>query len=91
MLDVDSYECFCGNELFMVTFVFRNISPFDPESNQLGPELIPDLAEREKKADFLEDMFQQKKEETEEDEYNREQDVYGQEEVYKSHFLNYSQ
>ena len=62
-----------------------NCSPFDPEEDNLGPEMIPDLAERQEKADELEEQFMQTTVASEDEEYNREQDIYSQEEVNMRH------
>ena len=43
--------------------------------------MIPDLAERQEKADELEEQFMQTTVASEDEEYNREQDIYSQDEV----------
>ena len=68
----------CEGRLFHDMVLF---SPFDPEADELGPEMIPDLAEREEKADEIEDLFMQTIVASEDEEYNREQDIYSEEEV----------
>ena len=62
-------------------FVQYNFSPFD-EEDDLGPDMIPDLAERQEKADELEEQFMQTTVASEDEEYNREQDIYSQDEVW---------